>query len=123
VPHFGGRLRLIGRRPPFSPRTCGRSAPPAKLAVRRVVTASAVAKNWPVGCGGLTFLTSFALPRRGQSDAPKPSADDEFELARARLRAGCCHRCGNEIEEGLARLASVLCYDCRAAMGVIGLTR
>jgi hypothetical protein len=76
-----------------------------------------------VGCGGLTFLASFALPRRGQGDTRAPSVDDELELARARLRAGCCHRCGNEIEEGLARLASVLCYDCRSASGLIAVTR
>jgi NMD protein affecting ribosome stability and mRNA decay len=47
---------------------------------------------------------------------------DELAIARERLRAGCCHRCGNEIEEGLARVASVLCYDCRAATGLIGLS-
>jgi NMD protein affecting ribosome stability and mRNA decay len=47
---------------------------------------------------------------------------DELALARERLRSGCCHRCGNEIEEGLARVASVLCYDCRSASGLIGLS-
>jgi hypothetical protein len=80
-----------------------------------------------VGCGGLTFLASFALPRRGRNEPSVSGRDGDVDellaLARARLQAGCCHRCGNEIEEGLARVASVLCYDCRAAMGVIGLTR
>jgi hypothetical protein len=80
-----------------------------------------------VGCGGLTFLASFALPRRGRGESSSSAhgegdVDDVLALARARLQAGCCHRCGNEIEEGLARVASVLCYDCRAAMGVIGLS-
>jgi hypothetical protein len=78
-----------------------------------------------VGCGGLTFLASFALPRRGRAESSSSAhgdVDDVLALARARLQAGCCHRCGNEIEEGLARVASVLCYDCRAAMGVIGLS-
>jgi len=48
--------------------------------------------------------------------------DESLALARERLRSGCCHRCGNEIEEGLARVASVLCYDCRAASGLIGIS-
>jgi hypothetical protein len=76
-----------------------------------------------VGCGGLTFLASFALPRRDRVDTSSARPDDDLELARARLRAGCCHRCGNEIEEGLARVASVLCYDCRSASGLIAVTR
>ena len=88
--------------------------------------APAPSNNCSVGCGGLTFLASFALPRRGRNGTPSShgdgSVDEVLALARERLRSGCCHRCGNEIEEGLARVASVLCYDCRAAMGVIGLS-
>jgi hypothetical protein len=75
--------------------------------------------------GGLHFLRSHL--RHGRSREPATSAanggvEEIFTLASERLRAGCCHRCGNQIEEGLARVASVLCYDCRAAMGLIGLS-
>jgi hypothetical protein len=67
------------------------------------------------------MLASFARRRRATAPAPQ-SGVDELALARERLRSGCCHRCGNEIEEGLARVASVLCYDCRSASGLIGLS-
>jgi hypothetical protein len=33
--------------------------------------------------------------------------------ARGRLEAGCCYLCGSYVEEGLARLGSTLCHDCR----------
>lgn len=79
-------------------------------------------KNDGVTCGGLTFLASFPFPRRERGGQPAEQLD-ELAVARERLRAGCCYRCGHEIEEGLARAASVLCYDCRSAVGVIGLTR
>jgi hypothetical protein len=71
--------------------------------------------------GSLAILASFARRRRGIPPATA-SAVDDLALARERLRSGCCHRCGSEIEEGLARVASVLCYDCRAASGLIGLS-
>lgn len=67
------------------------------------------------------MLASFARRRRVTAPAPEGGLD-ELALARERLRSGCCHRCGNEIEEGLARVASVLCYDCRSASGLIGLS-
>lgn len=74
--------------------------------------------------GGLHFLRSHL--RHGRAPEPAASSanggvDEIFTIAHERLLAGCCHRCGNEIEEGLARVASVLCYDCRAATGLIGL--
>ncbi len=72
--------------------------------------------------GGLAFLTSFARRGRGATGAVSEGGLDELALARERLRSGCCHRCGNEIEEGLARVASVLCYDCRSATGLVGLS-
>jgi hypothetical protein len=36
-----------------------------------------------------------------------------LDLARERLRAGQCYRCGGEVADGLARLGSILCHDCR----------
>lgn len=72
--------------------------------------------------GSLAILASFARRGRGASAASDAGVDETLALARERLRSGCCHRCGNEIEEGLARVASVLCYDCRASTGLIGLT-
>lgn len=73
--------------------------------------------------GSLAILASFARRGRGNASATaEHAADESLALARERLRSGCCHRCGNEIEEGLARVASVLCYDCRSATGVIGLS-
>jgi hypothetical protein len=68
----------------------------------------------------LAILASIA--RRGRARSTANGGVDELALARERLRMGCCHRCGNEIEEGLARVMSVLCYDCRASSGLIGLT-
>lgn len=68
-------------------------------------------------------MASFARRgRRSSAAAPDAGVDESLALARERLRSGCCHRCGNEIEEGLARVASVLCYDCRSATGLIGLS-
>jgi hypothetical protein len=88
------------------------------------VGATGRANNEPVS-DGLDFLRS--LVRHGRT--PKPAAgaansgvNEIFTIAHERLRAGCCYRCGSEIEEGLARVASVLCYDCRAATGLIGLS-
>lgn len=73
--------------------------------------------------GSLAIWASFARRGRGASSATaEGAADESLALARERLRSGCCHRCGNEIEEGLARVASVLCYDCRAATGLVGLS-
>jgi len=97
----------------------------AMLAVRRVVSTRERSENDLVSCGGLTFLLAsfpFARRERGGARSGLEGEPDELAIARARLRAGCCHRCGNEIEEGLARVASVLCYDCRAATGLIGLS-
>jgi hypothetical protein len=74
-----------------------------------------------VTCGGLTFLASLPFARR-ERGGQRADRVDELAIARERLRSGCCHRCGNEIEEGLARVASVLCYDCRASTGLIGLS-
>jgi len=106
------------------PRTLRRgwSARLCDLAVRRVVWRRGTSKNVPV-TGSLAILASFARRGRVSSSAAGGSAADEnLALARERLRSGCCHRCGNEIEEGLARVASVLCYDCRAATGLVGLS-
>ena len=72
--------------------------------------------------GSLAILASFARRGRGTSATSESAPDEGLALARERLRSGCCHRCGNEIEEGLARVASVLCYDCRSATGLIGLS-
>jgi hypothetical protein len=94
------------------------------LAVRRVVSAAGRSENDLVSCGGLTFLlASFPFGRRERGGTHAEGEPDELAVARERLRAGCCHRCGNEIEEGLARVASVLCYDCRAASGLVSLVR
>jgi hypothetical protein len=95
------------------------------LAVRRVVSAPGRSENDLVSCGGLTFLlASFPFARRERGGTHTAQVEpDELAIARERLRAGCCHRCGNEIEEGLARVASVLCYDCRAATGLVGVVR
>ena len=68
------------------------------------------------------MLASFARRRRATAASPQSGVDESLALARERLRSGCCHRCGNEIEEGLARVASVLCYDCRSSSGLIGLS-
>jgi hypothetical protein len=68
------------------------------------------------------MFAAFARRGRAAASAPDGGVDASLALARERLRTGCCHRCGNEIEEGLARVASVLCYDCRSATGVIGLS-
>ena len=95
------------------------------LAVRRVVSARGRSDNDLVSCGGFTFLASFPFGKRERGGGTRSGANgelDDLAIARERLRAGCCHRCGNEIEEGLARVASVLCYDCRAATGLIGLS-
>jgi hypothetical protein len=84
-----------------------------------------LANNGAVGCGDFKSLLIFRRPRQRGEDTSKSRRDDELDellaIARQRLRAGLCHRCGDEIEDGLARVASVLCYDCRAVMGVIGL--
>jgi hypothetical protein len=39
----------------------------------------------------------------------------DLELARKRLQAGLCYRCGSEVADGLARVGSILCHDCRDA--------
>jgi hypothetical protein len=38
-----------------------------------------------------------------------------LDVARERLRAGQCYQCGGEVADGLARLGSILCHDCRDA--------
>jgi hypothetical protein len=38
-----------------------------------------------------------------------------LDVARERLHAGRCYRCGEEVADGLARLGSILCHDCREA--------
>jgi hypothetical protein len=69
---------------------------------------------------GTTLLSLMTLlarlePSRGhaRSDVADGTTLVNLELARERLRAGQCYRCGGEVADGLARLGSILCHDCR----------
>jgi hypothetical protein len=70
---------------------------------------------------GTTFLSLLTLLARLEPRGPAHSNTGDahalvnLDLARERLRAGQCYRCGGEVADGLARLGSILCHDCRDA--------
>jgi hypothetical protein len=66
----------------------------------------------------LSLLTLLGLePARGRvgSSTADGHTPVDLDLARERLRAGQCYRCGGEVADGLARVGSILCHDCRDA--------
>jgi hypothetical protein len=64
----------------------------------------------------LTLLARFEPAReRGHSHTAGEHMLVNLEVARERLRAGQCYRCGGEVADGLARLGSITCHDCRDA--------
>jgi hypothetical protein len=67
----------------------------------------------------LPFVTWLAglHALRARRRAPSNAGDDPLDLrvARERLQAGLCYRCGGEVADGLARVGSILCHDCRDA--------
>ena len=71
------------------------------------------------GTALLPFVTWFAgldavrVRRRAATHAGDGPLD--LQVARERLQAGLCYRCGSEVADGLARVGSILCHDCRDA--------
>jgi len=43
----------------------------------------------------------------------------ELEVAVTRLHNGRCYRCGELVENGLARVGSLVCHDCRTPSSAI----
>jgi hypothetical protein len=66
----------------------------------------------------LPFVTWFVgrdSVRRLRPHLETGNGHADLEIARERLQAGLCYRCGSEVADGLARVGSILCHDCRDA--------